>query len=390
MEVTKERHRLPVFRFDKALGLARGGKAFLKNLRSGAAASPEDAERRGQQAGDRESTRRPTSEQERTLKAKRWELAQLRKQYRAAKSGAESIELKRRKKIIKQEIFELESEIRTANEGAESEKPATGALPDFVVIGAQKSGTTFLYHLLAQHPLVQPAASKELHFFDNLFDMGVEWYRRSFPEPRWKGGRRTITGEASPSYLSHPHAARRMAEVVPQARLIALLRNPVDRAYSHYQMAVRRGFESLGFEEAIEAEETRLHGESDRVVDDEFHLGFEYQRFSYLSRGVYVDQLLRWSEFFDKEKMLILKSEDYFEKPQDTLALVEEFLDLPYWVPEAPEPRGERDEDKYDRIKSNRGRYEKEIDPATRRRLEEYFEPHNRRLYDFLGVDFGW
>src|SRR5215211_3982869 len=372
-EVAKERHRLPIFRFDKVLGVARGAKALLKDPHSVAGMSPENTERHTEQAGDRERDRRPEAQQARMLKSKKWELSRLRKQYRAAKSGAEIIELKRRKKRIKQEIFELESELRTAKERRAKGEAATGALPDFLIIGAQKCGTTFLYHLLAQHPLVQPAASKELHFFDNLFDEGVEWYQRCFPQPRLKDGRKTITGEASPSYLSHPHAAKRIAEVVPQAQLIALLRNPVDRAYSHYQMGIRRGFEHLEFEEAIEAEEARLHGESDMVLKDEDHTIFNLQRFSYLSRGIYVDQLLRWSELFGKEQMLILKSEDFFESPQETLAQVENFLGLPYWVPEATEPRAERDKENYERIKSNRGRYEEEIDPATRRRLEEYF-----------------
>ena len=97
--------------------------------------------------------------------------------------------------------------------------------------------------------------------------------------------------------------------------------------------------------------------------------------------SVYVDQLLRWSEFFDREQMLVLESEDFFEDPGGTLRAAYGFLGLPEWEPEASEIIPE---------KRNAGRYEEEIDPATRRRLEEYFEPHNRRLYDFLGVDFGW
>jgi hypothetical protein len=333
------------------------------------------------------------------------ERLRLRAELRAAKrkGRAANIGRKRKKKTMQQEIFQLERARRAALERQSQVtpdaggpvpltegEPETGALPDFVIIGGKKCGTTFLYHLLAQHPLVEPAASKELHFFDNLYDEGVEWYQRCFPTPRLEDGRWTITGEASPSYLSHPHAAKRIAKVVPQAQLIALLRNPVDRAFSHYQMGIRRGFEHLEFKEAIEAEEARLHGESDLVLKDEHHTVFNLERFSYLSRGIYVDQLLRWSKLFGQEQMLVLKSEDFFEKPQETLAQVEDFLDLPYWVPEATKPRGERDKENYDRIKSNRGRYEEGMDPALRRRLEEYFEPHNRRLYDFLGVDFGW
>src|SRR3712207_2152440 len=116
------------------------------------------------------------------------------------------------------------------------------------------------------------------------------------------------------------------------------------------------------------------------MIQDEHYDSFEHQSLSYLSRGVYVDQLLRWSEFFPREQMLVLKSEDFFDQPKQSLKEVLGFLELPEWEPGEEEIGGKR----------NEGRYEQEMDPSTRRRLEEYFEPHNRRLYDFLGVDFGW
>jgi hypothetical protein len=239
-------------------------------------------------------------------------------------------------------------------------EPEVGSLPDFIIIGAQKGGTTTFYGLLTRHPNVEPAAIRELHFFDrsDRFDKGVEWYRRCFPPPRWNNGRRSITGEKTPFYLFHPHVPERMAEVIPQARLIALLRNPVDRAYSQYHHDIRRAqasgtTEPRTFEEAIEQHDS-----------------------SYLPRGIYVDQLLRWSEYFGKEQMLILKSEDFFEHTTQTMTLVQDFLDLPHQQLDLP-PR------------KTGGRYE-QMDPATRGRLEAYFEPHNQRLYEYLGVDFGW
>lgn len=251
-----------------------------------------------------------------------------------------------------------------------------GTMPDFVIIGAQKCGTTFLYHLLGQHPHVQTAAKKEVHYFDRHFGKSIEWYRSHFPPPTWKGGRRSITGESSPYYLFHPHAARRMAQVVPEARLIALLRNPIDRAYSHYHQEAGRGHEPLTFEEAIGAEEARLRGERDRMLEDEHYASFNYQNFSYLSRGIYVDQLVEWSRFFGGDQMLVLKSEDLFDRTPYALKPVLGFLGLPDWEPEASEP-------------CLKARYPP-IDPATRQRLRDYFEPHNRRLYECLGVDFGW
>jgi hypothetical protein len=365
---------LRIFGFDKVSGIARHVRVFL-NLESGIARDvAADARRHEERAEDPKRTRRPTSEQRKRLKSKKrdakQELRRIRNEARAAKDDAERIEHKKRKKTIQQDIFELTRELRAADEGAAGE-PHTGALPDFVIIGTAKGGTTSLYHLLTQHPYVEAAAAKELHFFDNYFDEGVEWYRRCFPPPKWKDGRWTITGEATPC-LGHPDVPERVAKVIPHARLLALLRNPVDRAYSMYHHRVRNGHETRAFEDAIE-EEAWLFGTR---CEEGTHLDDPRRR--YLSRGVYVDQLLRWSEFFSKEQLLVLKSEDLFERPQDTFRLVFDFLDLPDWEPETW------------KVRKKGGKYEQKMDSATRKRLEEYFEPHNRRLYEFLGVDFGW
>jgi Sulfotransferase domain len=253
-------------------------------------------------------------------------------------------------------------------------------LPDFVIIGAQKCGTTFLYwRLLTQHPHVEPAAGKEIHYFNvwKNYNKGGNWYRSHFSPPTWKEERRSLTGEASPYYVFHPHAARRIAELVPQVRLIVLLRNPVDRAYSHYQMQVRKGVETSTFGGAADLEEMRLRGERDKMLEDERYDSPNYRRFSYLSRGIYVDQLMEWSMFFSDDQMLVLKSEDLFERTPDTLKLVLNFLELPAWEPDAWKPR------------EKQGKYPP-MNPATRQQLCSYFEPHNQRLYEYLGVDFGW
>jgi sulfotransferase family protein len=410
---------LPVFRFDKIFRIARRVKRFLRN--------PENALRRGRMRSKRDEFKQlknevkikrreeykqiksEIAEIENELKSKKRETKQIGKELLAAEDPAErgehrrriqrihqdsarlraelraakkkgraaNIGRKQRKKTIQQEIFQLQREYDAAEKRrAGDQEPGTGALPDFVVIGGKKCGTTFLYHLLTQHPLVEPAASKELHFFDIVFDEGIEWYRRCFPQPTWEDGRRTITGEGTP-YMAHRLAPERMAQVIPQVRLIALLRNPVDRAYSDYQMAVRKEREPKTFEEAIGLDEEATGAGQERLLDDDSE---------YLSRGVYVDQLLRWSRFFSREQMLVLKSEDFFERPKETLKVVLKFLDLPEWEPKASETGMERKK----RDKRNPGGYEGGMEAATRRRLEEYFEPHNKRLYDYLGTDFGW
>jgi hypothetical protein len=373
---------LPDFRFDKVSDVARGMKALLNP----------DAERHE----DRKSLRQK-------IKSKRQELARIREEQVAAKGKgrAERTEHKKRKKRVQQEIFELERKLRALKEGSsagEEKTEDTGALPDFLIIGAKKAGTTFLYHLLTRHPLVQAAAAKELHFFDRFFKEGTEWYKRSLPAPRWKDGRKTITGEASP-YMAQRLAPERVAQVVPQARLIALLRNPVERAYSDYQQVVSKGREPRSFEEAIGlggrtgARKAHLPlGKEGEISEGEGHAGGLDQGSGYLSRGIYVEQLKRWSGFFPREQMLVLKSEEFFENPNQTLKTVFDFLGLPEWEPQeaSEEPRERRNRDRPRRNKRNPGEYEEGMDPSTRRRLEEYFEPHNKRLYEFLGVDFGW
>jgi hypothetical protein len=388
---------LPSFRFNKALDIARDVKAFLNaeggltrgavvtsGRPAGEAENQENANPRGLQRKEEIKSK------EQELRRKRKEFREIRDEERAAKDGPMGIVHKRRKKNVDLEIFRLEREIRAAREGWPEDGPVTGALPDFLIIGTMKGGTTFLYHLLTQHPLIEPAASKEIHFFDALYEEGEGWYRECFPTPRHKEGRTTITGEATP-YMAHRHSAERAGEMVPQARLVALLRNPVDRAYSHYQQMVRRGAEKRTFEEAVGAEMSASRPPGADPTEDGNDRpgprpGPDRPRSSYLSRGVYVDQLERWAEHFDDEQMLVLKSEDFFGDPVRTLGVVLGFLGLPEWEPDPSEPRGKNSDER----KKFKGKYKQGMGPETRRRLEEYFGPHNRRLYEYLGRDFGW
>ena len=263
-------------------------------------------------------------------------------------------------------------------ESQDQRYPEAGMLPDFLIIGAQKGGTTFLYNILRRHPYFEAAVKKEIHFFDSpRFDRGVDWYRTYFPQRQQRNGHRVVTGEASPYYLFYPRAAKRVADTIPQARLIALLRNPVDRAYSDYQHTFRQGNESLSFNEALDLEEERLRGEKEKILADESYRSVNYRRYSYLARGIYVDQLKEWHKYFDPEQLLILKSEDFFDHPSKTLEIVVRFLGLPEWDVEIAGGR-------------NEGDYSEPMDSETRRWLQEYYEPHNKRLYEYLGIDFGW
>jgi len=116
-----------------------------------------------------------------------------------------------------------------------------------------------------------------------------------------------LTLEASPDYILYPAAPRRAADLVPEAKIIVLLRNPVDRAFSHHGQAVRLGFESLSFEEAIDAEPSRLGSDLEGLEKDPDFFSRSFHHFSYVTRGRYAEQLRRWFEWFPRENFLFIK-----------------------------------------------------------------------------------
>jgi hypothetical protein len=259
-------------------------------------------------------------------------------------------------------------------------------LPDFIIIGVQKGGTTSLYRYLIEHPSIAPIYIKEPHFFDIHFHKGQGWYRAHFPTLAEKYAaevvrkQKFITGEASPYYLLHPLAPKRVAQTLPHTKLIVLLRNPVDRAYSQYQHQRRQpGVEPLSFEEAIEREAERLAGEEEKMLQNEKYASFNHRHYSYLARGTYIEQLPRWMNMFPQEQFLILKSEDLFSNPGAIVARTLEFLNIP--VSEEQQKKVYKP--------FNEARYEP-MAPETHARLVEHFKPLNARLYEFLGRDFGW
>lgn len=257
-----------------------------------------------------------------------------------------------------------------------------GLLPDFLIIGAQKSGTTSLYHYLSLHPYVHRATRKEVHFFDLHFHRGIGWYRAHFPSSQHAFFSRRvlrrpfITGEATPYYIFHPHVARRVHEALPGAKLIVLLRNPVDRAYSQYMRQVRAGREQLPFEEAIQREQERIGPELQRMLEDEAYNSRAHRWYSYVSRGLYADQLQVWLDLFPRSSILVESSEGLAANPGAAMARVFEFLGLPAVAPGEFRRR-------------NAGSY-KPMAPATREYLADLFRPHNERLYRLIGRRFNW
>jgi hypothetical protein len=256
-------------------------------------------------------------------------------------------------------------------------------LPDVLIIGAKRAGTTSMFRYLMEHPSFSaPVLAKGVHFFDTNFDKGFDWYQGHFPTRmygeyvRRRTGTRLVTGEGSPYYLFHPHAPHRIAELLPSTKLIVMLRDPISRAYSHHQYEVAWGNEQLPFEEALEREPERLEGELQRMLDDPLYNSFAHQHYSYLSRGRYAEQLEVWFSLFPREQMLILQSERFYEDTQAVYDQVLAFLGLPPCALQRQEHH-------------NAVRYP-QLDDEVRLRLESQFAEPNERLFELLGVRYDW
>jgi len=258
----------------------------------------------------------------------------------------------------------------------------TRILPNFIIFAASRSGTRSLNKYLQQHPSIQMASRREVHFFNKSdnFRQGLNWYKSFFPTKIYKfffeskSKSKLICGDATPDYIYNPEVPLRIKKSLPNVKLIAVLRNPIDRAYSHYHYMVRTNRENLSFEEAIRSE-------NDRIKDDihkKNYDGDNYRRYSYLRRGIYVEQLKNWMSEFPKQQFMIIKSEDLEneETLQKTLDDVFKFLDIhPIKIK--------------DRLKINVGKYTP-INSEIRKKLSEFFYPHNENLSKFLNMKFEW
>jgi hypothetical protein len=273
--------------------------------------------------------------------------------------------------------------LHAADHRMRSVQASARVLPDFMVIGAQKAGTTSLYAYLSTHPDILPAAHKEIHYFDVHYAEGERWYRAMFPTRRridaagQPDGRRVVTGEASPYYLFHPLAARRAADTVPDARLVVLLRDPIERAWSHYRHEVRAGRERLSFVDALAAEPTRLSGAEAALRAGLANAAtVAHRTSSYIARGRYAQQLRRWLEHYPRESLLVVQAEDLFDAPVREFGRVVEHLG----VAQMREPR-------FDVFNAGR---RTPIDPDARADLTEVFREPNAELEELLGVRLPW
>jgi hypothetical protein len=235
---------------------------------------------------------------------------------------------------------------------------------------------------LVRHPAAWGPPEKEIRYFDTHHERGRWWYRGHFPELTYPARIRRrfevqpAIVEATPYYLFHPHVPERVQRDFPAMRLVAILRDPVDRAYSHYQHQARIGEEQRPFELAIEQEEELLAPELERMLADPSYDSELYRRFSYVSRGRYLEQLERWLRFFPRDQLLVLAADDLAERPAEVLAEVLRFAGLP-----SAAGLSLRSE--------NVGRYER-MQAAQRDRLAAIFEEPNEQLFAFLGRELTW
>lgn len=248
--------------------------------------------------------------------------------------------------------------------------------PDFLIVGAQKCGTTSLFHYLSQHPLVYMPEVKEVHFFDLNYQKGVKWYLNHFRVP-FRFGKQVVAGEASPYYFFHPLVPERVARHLPSVKLIFMLRNPVTRAHSHFYHQKKLGTEALdSFREAVAREAERIGQEELRLQREEIEFSQDFQDFSYVARGMYARQIERWLRFFPMSGMHFIKSEDFYTSPHDELRRVHRFLGIPEIIPEDINPQ-------------NSNEYPA-LEEEFANELKLLFDEDSKKLTGLIGQKFQW
>lgn len=259
--------------------------------------------------------------------------------------------------------------------------------PDYLIIGTKRGGTTSLARWLLLHPEVRPLfpareTRKGTYYFDVNHGRGRRWYRSHFPTRVAHRGRELVAGtplvvgEASPYYLHHPHAALRARQLVPDVKVIALLRHPVERTYGHWAERHRQEVEPLDFVDALAAEPERLAGEEERMLLDPGYVSFAHQHYSYVDQSRYARGLGRWLSVFPPQQVLVLRSEDLYADPGVIYRQVLDFLGLSPFLPaqlagwnQAPKPT---------------------VSNELRRRLLDELRPDIEAVEELLGREMGW
>jgi len=247
--------------------------------------------------------------------------------------------------------------------------------PDFLILGAMKAGTTALFNYLGQHPQIVMPSVKELHYYDQRRYTGwnVHDYICRFP----RRNQDVLSGESTPFYLRHPHAPKWVRHDFPDIRLIVILRNPTERAYSHYQQRIRNGKTVESLQNLVSLEQKIMEGRWRSFFMDETDQYRDVIELSYLSRGRYLEQLEHWLEYFPRTRFLIIFSEELYTNQVRELNRVAKFLDISAFPNNFSCPP----------VKV--GKYDS-IDKHSKTILDDYFAPYNEKLFEFLGMKSIW
>lgn len=260
---------------------------------------------------------------------------------------------------------------------------AARSLPDFLVIGAMRGGTSSLYRYLAMHPDIVPSLRKEIQYFTRNHGSGEGWYRAHFPLSLRMARARTgglQTFEATPHYLFEPWSPVRAHELLGDVRLVVVVRDPVERAFSHYEHMRRHGLEDLSFADALAAEEERTAVDERRMLADPDYFGDSRHRFSYVARGRYAAQIERWLEVFPRHCLHVMESERLYTDPARSLEDLLEFLGLRSWRPNRFR--------NYSYVGATPVR--SQMAAATREMLAGQFAPESRLIAPYLGRSPVW
>lgn len=260
--------------------------------------------------------------------------------------------------------------------------PFMRCMPDFFIGGAQKGGTTSLYYSIIQHPQIIPSKNKEIFYYGTTpnYEKGIMYYRHFFASTIYKKYREFKTGkhalclDASTNTLDSAEAPKRILKDNPNAKVVFILRNPSERAYSHYKMAVKRGWDFADFEKALELEEQRIADGKTHPLSHPKH-NYAYQRLGYKSRSIYVKHLKNWFADFPNKNLMVISSEAFFKTPDELFQSVCSFLE----IDDAPV--------KFEKL--NEGNSEK-MKPETRQQLDAFFKPYNEALFQLLNKQFDW
>ncbi len=253
-------------------------------------------------------------------------------------------------------------------------------VPDFMIAGFQKCGTTSLFSYLVQHPEIAPPLKKEIKYFDLNSSQNINWYKAHFPKyADAQNDQKPITGEATPDYIFFPEIAAKIARLNSRIKLIIICRNPVDRAFSQYKYSIWRGTEYLSFAEALEKEPERLAEATRfcRTNKQPLSENWAYREFSYVKRGLYAQQLENWLKVFPENQFLFLCTEELKNQPDMVLKKITDFLGIADFTFCTRE--------KY--LQSTKAEV---ISPHIRQNLTAYFEQENLKLFKLIGKNFGW